>query len=59
MSCEELATSSPQLIFTNLTAAVLMLNAFYALEQGKCEFGKSEVYFDIVANAATPRTRNR
>jgi molybdopterin/thiamine biosynthesis adenylyltransferase len=57
MSCEELAASSPQLIFANLTAATLMLNAFYALEQKQADWQKSEVYFDIVANAATPRTR--
>ena len=57
LSCEELAASSPQLIFANLTAATLMLNAFYALEQRQTDWQKSEVYFDIVANAATPRTR--
>jgi len=57
MSCEELAASSPQLIFTNLAAASLMLQVFYCLEQRKFEFAKSEVYFDIVANAATPRVR--
>ncbi|MFH1890696.1 MAG: ThiF family adenylyltransferase [Candidatus Kuenenbacteria bacterium] len=59
MSCEELAASSPQLIFANLTAATLMLNAFYSLEQRKMDWQKSEVYFDIVANAATPRSRNK
>ena len=59
MSCEELAASSPQLIFANLTAACLMLNAFYALEQQKLDWQKPEVYFDIVANAATPRTRQK
>lgn len=57
MSCEELAASSPQLIFANLTAATLMLNAFYALEQKQIDWQKSEVYFDIVANVATPRVR--
>ncbi|MDP2709489.1 MAG: ThiF family adenylyltransferase [bacterium] len=57
MSCEELAASSPQLIFANLTVACLMLNTFYALEQRKLDWQKSEVYFDIVANAATPRMR--
>jgi len=57
MSCEELAASSPQLIFTNLTAATFMLNAFYALEQKKFQWDKPEVYFDIMANAATPRVR--
>lgn len=57
MSCEELAASSPQLIFANLTAATLMLNAFYALEQKQLDWQKPEVYFDIVANASIPRTR--
>lgn len=57
MSCEELAASSPQLIFANLNAASLMLNAFYALEQKRFEFGKPEVYFDVVALAAAPRMR--
>jgi molybdopterin/thiamine biosynthesis adenylyltransferase len=57
MSCEELAASSPQLIFANLTAACLMLNAFYAIEQRQADWQKPEVYFDTVANAATPRVR--
>ena len=59
MSCEELAASSPQLIFANLMAATLMLNVFYALEQSKVDWQKSEVYFDTLANAATPRVRQR
>jgi len=59
VSCEELAASSPQLIFANLTAATLMLNAFYAHEQKKSDWQKPEVYFDIVANTAAPRVRNR
>lgn len=57
MSCEELAASSPQLIFANFQAAALMLNAFYAYSERSLDFGKPEVYFDIVANAATPRAR--
>ena len=57
LSCEELASSSPQLIFANLMAATLMLNAFYAYEQKKLDWQKPEVYFDILANAATPRVR--
>jgi molybdopterin/thiamine biosynthesis adenylyltransferase len=57
MSCEELAASSPQLIFANLTVACLMLNAFYAIEQRQADWQRSEVYFDIMVNAATPRTR--
>jgi molybdopterin/thiamine biosynthesis adenylyltransferase len=57
LSCEELASSSPQLIFANLMAATLMLNTFYAWEQKKLDWQKPEVYFDILANAATPRVR--
>lgn len=57
LSCEELAASAPQLIFANLQAASLMLNAFYAIEQKRMDFGKPEVYFDVAALAATPRVR--
>ncbi|MFA6529206.1 MAG: ThiF family adenylyltransferase, partial [Candidatus Gracilibacteria bacterium] len=51
MSCEELAKSGvPQLIFTNLTVAVLMLSAFWMVSkfltgQGKLVY--SEQYFDL------------
>ncbi len=57
MSCEELAASSPQLIFTNLNVATLMLNAFYTLEQKKFNYEKSEGYFDVLQNTSTPRVR--
>lgn len=57
LSCEELAASSPQLIFANLNAASLMLNVFYAYEQKRFEVGKPEVYFDVVACTVTPRAR--
>jgi molybdopterin/thiamine biosynthesis adenylyltransferase len=59
LSCEALAASAPQLIFANLAAASLMLNAFYALEQKRFELAKPEVYFDVVACAATPRERRK
>jgi molybdopterin/thiamine biosynthesis adenylyltransferase len=52
MSCEELAQSGvPQLIFTNLTVAVLMLSAFWMVSKfltGKGRLVYSEQYFDIV-----------
>ncbi len=49
MSCEELmAAGAPQLLFTNLMVASLMLNAFYALRQGQMNY--SEVYLDILQN---------
>ena len=50
MSCEELqAMGNEQLLFTNLTVAILMLNAFYGLSQAKPRY--SEVYFDIRTNS--------
>ncbi|MFA5183757.1 MAG: ThiF family adenylyltransferase [Syntrophales bacterium] len=51
MSCEELmAAGVPQLLFTNLMVASLMLNAFYALRQSRLNY--SEVYLDILANVS-------
>jgi molybdopterin/thiamine biosynthesis adenylyltransferase len=50
LSCEELmAAGAPQLLFANLMVASLMLNAFYALREGRLNY--SEVYLDIVHNA--------
>ncbi|OGG52469.1 hypothetical protein A3H16_04085 [Candidatus Kaiserbacteria bacterium RIFCSPLOWO2_12_FULL_53_8] len=57
LSCEELAASSPQLIFANMSAATLMLGAFYALEQKRLDFAKPEVYFDIVKMTSSLRER--
>lgn len=48
MSCEELAVSEPQLIFTNFYIAALMLNAFYSHMQNGVQY--SEVYGDILTN---------
>ncbi|MEK7642052.1 MAG: ThiF family adenylyltransferase [Patescibacteria group bacterium] len=57
LGCEELAqTGVPQLIFTNLTAAVLMLSAFRmvcAFLSGSGKLVYSEQYFDL----ATGNTR--
>jgi molybdopterin/thiamine biosynthesis adenylyltransferase len=51
MSCEELmAAGAPQLLFANLMVASLMLNAFYAIRQGRLNY--SEVYLDILQNAS-------
>ena len=56
MSCEELmAAGAPQLLFANLMVASLMLNAFYALRQGRLNY--SEVYLDIVQNACRAVSR--
>jgi molybdopterin/thiamine biosynthesis adenylyltransferase len=56
MSCEELmAAGAPQLLFTNLMVAALMLNAFYGLRQGRLNY--SEVYLDIVENICRPVQR--
>jgi len=56
LSCEELmARSVPQLLFTNLLVAALMLHAFYALKEKRLEY--SEVYLDIGKNICQPVTR--
>jgi molybdopterin/thiamine biosynthesis adenylyltransferase len=56
MSCEELmAAGAPQLLFANLMVASLMLNAFYALREGRLNY--SEVYLDIVHNASRSVSR--
>jgi molybdopterin/thiamine biosynthesis adenylyltransferase len=56
LSCEELmAAGAPQLLFANLMVASLMLNAFYALRQGRLNY--SEVYLDIVANLSRAVSR--
>jgi molybdopterin/thiamine biosynthesis adenylyltransferase len=56
MSCEELmAGGAPQLLFANLMVASLMLNAFYAIREGRLNY--SEVYLDIVQNVSRAVSR--
>ena len=56
LSCEELmAAGAPQLLFTNLMVAALMLNAFYALSLDFPEY--CEVYLDIRQNLSRPVSR--
>lgn len=57
LSCDELAAlpGGSQIVFTNLTAAALALNAFYAATRSQAMYG--EVYFDILANKANPVER--
>ncbi len=56
LSCEELmAAGEPQLLFTNLMVAALMLNAFYAWSRDRLTY--SEVYLDILENLTRPVTR--
>ena len=56
LSCEELmAAGAPQLLFTNLMVASLMLNAFYSLRQNLP--GYCEVYLDIRQNLCRPVSR--
>ncbi len=56
MSCDELSReAAPQLLFTNLTVASAMLNAFYAWRQGKLQYG--EVYLDVLEGKANPIAR--
>lgn len=56
LSCEELmAQGAPQLLFTNLMVASMMLNAFYAFTQERLDY--SEVYLDILENLTRPVAR--
>lgn len=56
LSCEELLEAgAPQLLFTNLMVASLMLNAYYALRSGRLKYG--EVYLDILENKSRPVSR--
>lgn len=57
LSCEELAAlpGGGQIIFTNLTAASLALNAYYAATTARLPYG--EVYFDVLVNKARPVER--
>jgi molybdopterin/thiamine biosynthesis adenylyltransferase len=56
LSCEELmAQGAPQLLFTNLMVASMMLNAFYAFTQERLDY--SEVYLDILENLTRPVSR--
>lgn len=50
-----MARNAPQLLFTNLLVAALMLNDFYALKEKRLEY--SEVYLDIRKNICRPVTR--
>jgi hypothetical protein len=50
-----MAAGVPQLLFTNLTVAALMLNAFYALSRDLP--GYCEVYLDIRQNISRPVNR--
>lgn len=49
ISCDEQVESAPQIIFMNLTIAVLMLNAYYAYKNHTITY--DEAYADIVSNS--------
>jgi molybdopterin/thiamine biosynthesis adenylyltransferase len=55
LGCDEEVESKPQLLFANMTAACLMLNAFYTIQTGKVDY--AEVYFDIRCNTASAKQR--
>lgn len=59
LSCEELSRQpeTAQVIMANLTAAALLLNAYYTLTCIE-HVEYAEVYFDIAKNAANPRPRS-
>ncbi|MCX6984220.1 MAG: ThiF family adenylyltransferase [Lentisphaerae bacterium] len=51
IGCDDEIPDSPQLIFTNFTAAAVMMNAYHRLGNGT-EPSYGEVYFDIDKNIA-------
>lgn len=56
MSCEELSQNgAPQLIFTNLMAATLMLSAFWGVTSQDMKY--TEQYFDLLTGAVRPVKR--
>jgi len=50
--CQEEARIKPQLLFTNLSIASIMLNVYYTYEQGKANF--EQVYVDILKQRMRP-----
>ena len=49
MSCEELAKSEPQILFTNMSVATIMCWIFYALDKDLLDLDDvGEVYFDML-----------
>lgn len=57
MSCEELASSQPQLYFANLGVATIMCWAFYNVIFSKKPITRSEIYFDMLTMAVSTQTR--
>lgn len=57
MSCEELASSQPQLYFANLGVATIMCWMFYNVMNRKKPITKSEVYFDMLTMSISSQTR--
>jgi molybdopterin/thiamine biosynthesis adenylyltransferase len=57
MSCEELASSQPQLYFANLGVATIMCWAFYNIMFSKKPITKPEIYFDMLTMAISTQTR--
>lgn len=52
LSCEQLALSEPQIIFTNLTAATIGLNALYKFSQGLIDVTESNFDINLLASAS-------
>ena len=64
MSCEELAESEPQLLFTNISVATIMCWAYYNMSANlngdleKFDQCNSEVYFDMQTMSTLSKVRN-
>lgn len=58
IGCEEALESSPQLLFTNMSVALIMCWTFFnLLENDFNNLKYSEIYFDIKEMKITPKTR--
>lgn len=58
IGCDQLVASDPQLVFTNLFIASLMLNALYLYLQ-KQGISYDEVYADVLTNSTLPVVRRK
>lgn len=54
--CDQMVNAAPQIIVTNLMVASTMLNAVWAVMEDR-ELPYSEVYIDVIVNAARSRKR--
>lgn len=55
--CQQIQESQPQLLFTNMAIASMMLNAYYGVATGRLRY--DEAYTDILKQSTRPVSRKR